>query len=414
MNMRKRIVVAMAVLALAGCGKGDEQGGSSSSREFRPQGDDFSPVIAKIGDIEITQSYFEYRYAQLTAGERQRYSGENWQQRFLDYLVDESLVYAAAEEEKFENLPEVQHRLDMSRRSILVKAYYDKKFIEDLVPPEEEIETYYAENKDEFQLLGRALGYHVQCATKEKIDEAYAELKGGKLFSMVAAKYSEDENTRANEGTLGWFNPDGYVLGMGNVPEISHRAFEMAPGTYSEPFKVGDNWHILKVGAIEPAQQEPLSKVRDRIIRKLRPLLAKEEYQKHLKDLELRYGLEKFGAFQDQDVRTADQLYRLATETGNNNAKIDYYETLLEQYPTHERADDALFMLGFIYSEEFGDRPMAGMYFRRLIREWPESDFFDDAEFMLKNLGRKRPEVRGNGLPTSAEEAAERIESLGN
>jgi hypothetical protein len=414
--MRKGIVIVLAMLAVAGCGQGEDTADqtSSSKPEFQPKGDDFSPVIARVGDIEITQAYFQYRYAQLEGADRQRYSGENWQQRFLDYLIDESLVYASAQDEKFDNLPEVKHRLDMARRSILVKAYYDKKFIEDLVPPEEEIEAYYAENQEEFQLMGRALGYHVQCSSKEKVDAAYAELKNGKLFSTVAAKYSEDENSRANEGMLGWFNPDGYVLGMGNVPEITERAFQMKPGTYSEPFKVGDDWHILKVGAIEPPEQEPLAKVRDRIIRKLRPVIAKQAYQQHLLDLQKEYGVEKFGSFQDESVKTAEQLYRLATETGNNHAKIDYYETLVEAYPQDERTDDALFMLGFIYSEEFGDRPMAGMYFRRLLHEWPQSDLADDAEFMLKNLGRKRPEVRGDELPTSAEEASERIESLGN
>ena len=46
-------------------------------------------------------------------------------------------------------------------------------------------------------------------------------------------------------------------------------------------------------------------------------------------------------------------------------ARIDYYSRVVELYPEHERADDALFMQGFLWSEEYANVPAAARAFRR-------------------------------------------------
>lgn len=414
MNTPYRLVILGLLTALVGCGGGDGEPSRSGRTPVPPAGPgkDFSGVIARVGDLEITQDYFDYRYERLASNEKLRFSGEYWKPRFLKWLIEESLIYEAAEEEKYDQLPQVETQLDTARRSILFAAYYNRKFKEQLMPSEEEIQEYYDLHQDEFRSLGRVLGYHIQTSTQEAIDEAYAQLEAGTTFGRVAAKYSEDENSRTNDGMLGWFNRDGYVLGLGFQKEFTDRAFAMEEGTYSEPFKLGDNWHILKVGTKTEDTIQPLEEVRDRIIQKLKPLLAKDKYEQHLLDLEEKYGVRKFGEFQETDVRTAEQLYRLAAESRNQHAKLYYYEILVKQYPRHERADDAQFMVGFINSEEFGDIPAASAAFRRLIREWPDSEYVDECEWMLENLGRKEPELRADQPPQDPDQAKERIRSV--
>jgi peptidyl-prolyl cis-trans isomerase C len=412
-NTWNRYLVLSIVAALVGCGGGNDRAASGGPGSAPGGvGQDFSGVIARVGDLEITQAYFDYRYGMLSPTEKERFSGEQWKQRFLDWLVEQALVYKAAEDGKYELLPEVDMRLETARRSILFKAYYDRKFKEELVPSDEEIQRYYDDHPDEFRLLGRALGYHIQTASKDKIDQAYKELEDGATFAQAAAKYSEDENSRSNDGLLGWFNRDGYVLGLGFEKEFTDKAFSMEPGTYSEPFQLGDNWHILKLGAKTEDTIQPLEEVRDRIIQKIRPVIAKEQYEQHLDDLKKKYGVRRFGEYQEDDVRTAEQLYRLGAESRNNYAKLHYYETLVKQYPDDDRADDALFMVGFINSEEFGDAAAAAAAFRRLMRDWPKSEYVDECEWMLKNLGRKEPELRANNPPQDPDAVKERIESI--
>ena len=159
---------------------------------------------------------------------------------------------------------------------------------------------------------------------------------------------------------------------------------------------------------------ETLEDVRERIARALRPAIAREVYERDLRALRQEQGVQYYGEFAEQEQRSAEALYRLAATTTDAHSKIDYYGKLVELYPEHELADEALFMQGFVYSEEFGDGPGAARCFRRLRENYPDSEFLEDAEFMLKNLARAVPELRGNELPSTAEEANQRIKDAGN
>jgi hypothetical protein len=401
----------LAWLGFVGCGGVDEDQSGTTSPAARV-GEDFSPVIARVGDLEITQGYFDYRYENLAPGEKVRYSGENWRNRFLDFLVDEALIYQQAEMEQFDRLPEIDYRLDMARRTILNKAYWDRKFRDELVVPEERIQEWYEQNRDSFRAQGRILGYHIECSSKERIDQAWSELQGGATFAEVAAKYSENEYSSGNGGLLGWFNPGGYIGGLGFDKEFSDFASELEVGSPHEPVKIGEHWHIVKIGSKTEGEQQSLEEVRERIVRTIRPGYQREAYEDRLRALKGQYPVRRFGEYQVEDQRTAEQLYRLAAETTDPHAKLHYYETLVEQYPEDERADEALFMVGFVSSEEFGDVPMAASAFRRLTREYPDSEYLDEAEWMMGNLGRAEPSLRGTALPEEAEEATRRIDAL--
>ena len=96
----------------------------------------------------------------------------------------------------------------------------------------------------------------------------------------------------------------------------------------------------------------------------------------------------------------------------NSHAKLDFYQTMVDQYPDHELADEALFMVGFVASEEFGDTPQAVGAFRRLQQDYPESEFVDESVWMMQHLGRVEPQLRGEDFPVDASEVNERIDNL--
>ena len=79
-RMSKRILILMAAaISLIACGGAEDSGDSPSRRDqINRAGEDFTAVIAKVGDIEITQGYFDFRYELLSAQERGRFSGEDW------------------------------------------------------------------------------------------------------------------------------------------------------------------------------------------------------------------------------------------------------------------------------------------------------------------------------------------------
>lgn len=398
-------LVLGALLALSACadsGSQREAGGSD-------QPTDYSPVLAQVGDYEITKGYFDYCYENLSPMDKARFSGEGWERRFLDYLIDQEVVAQAAEAENLDMVRENEWALHITRQNLLYTAYNDKHFGENVVVPEDEIEAVYEADPEAYRNRGRMTAQHIQCRSKEKIDQAWAELQDGTHWSKVCPKYTEDSTTYEQNGSLGWFNPDGYVIGMGFAPEFTEFAFSIEENTLAPPVKIGDNWHIIRTGAKYPGEIQPLEEVRERIARQMRPVLAREQFDDRLRKLKQDAGVKYFGEFAAVEQRSAETLYRVAAETLDPYAKVDYYGKVVEMYPDHELADEALFMQGFVYSEEFGDAGSAGRCFRRLKREYPDSEYVESAQWMLGHLGRAVPGLRGQRLPSSAEEANQRI-----
>ena len=404
-------LLATALLT-AGCGGGSDTESKSEDNDWEGPGGDFSPVIARVGDLEITQAYFDFRYENLTPGEKARFSGEDWETRFLDALVGEMLVSMEAEAENLHRERETQWTLDELRREELFRSYYQKHFQDGLEIPESALREHYEEFQEDYRLLGRVLVHHIQTSSREKIEEAWNELRDGANFTRMAAKYSEDEQTRDDHGTLGWINPDGYVLGRGFDEEFTDLVFELPPETTNAPVQIGENWHIIKTGPRRDGEVQPFEQVRDRIERELKPRFQQQAYEDTLAELESRYGVRRFGEYDQQEKRSAEELYRLAGESMNKHAKLDYYRALIEHHPEHERADDALFMAGFVASEELFSAGEAALFFRRLMNDYPDSEFIEDARYMLGNLGGRQSALREGGMPKTAAEAAGRIETL--
>lgn len=75
------------------------------------------------------------------------------------------------------------------------------------------------------------------------------------------------------------------------------------------------------------------------------------------------------------------------------NRAIDIFDWILEKYPTHPKAPQALFLKAFTYDNEFGDIEKAREYYLAFIENCPEDEFADDAQFLLDNLGKSDDEL---------------------
>jgi peptidyl-prolyl cis-trans isomerase SurA len=75
---------------------------------------------------------------------------------------------------------------------------------------------------------------------KAKIDTIRARLTGGADFAAVAGSSSEDINSAAKGGDLGWFAVDAFG------PEFGSHVAALQDGQVSEPFKSEAGWHIVQ------------------------------------------------------------------------------------------------------------------------------------------------------------------------
>lgn len=103
---------------------------------------------------------------------------------------------------------------------------------------DEDISTYYEENKDSFATPEQVRASHILVATKEEADEIKKELDEGADFATLAQEKSTDSSA-SNGGDLGFF-------GEGDmVEEFEKAAFSLDINEISEPIKSDYGYHII-------------------------------------------------------------------------------------------------------------------------------------------------------------------------
>jgi peptidyl-prolyl cis-trans isomerase D len=102
-----------------------------------------------------------------------------------------------------------------------------------------------------------------EAAARKKIEEAQARLKKGEDFVKVAAALSDDENTRARGGEIGFVSEGLFDEAFAGA------ALALEEGQLSEPVRSASGWHVVQAEEVVPAKQVPLEVARPEIAREL-------------------------------------------------------------------------------------------------------------------------------------------------
>lgn len=111
--------------------------------------------------------------------------------------------------------------------------------------------------------VDEAAGAEADKAAREKIDALAARVAGGEDFATVAGEASDDPGSKSRGGDLGFFGPGTMAK------PFEDAAFALQPGQVSPPVRTRFGWHLVKVEEVQPAEDQPLEKVRDAIAREL-------------------------------------------------------------------------------------------------------------------------------------------------
>ena len=90
----------------------------------------------------------------------------------------------------------------------------------------------------------------------------------------------------------------------------------------------------------------------------------------------------------EQAPKALKQLAMIAQQQGDMRAAITHYERLLREYPGSDQADEAQFMIAFIYEEYLQDLDQARAAYQRVIDNYPDSELAASARRLLPNVGR--------------------------
>ncbi|MDY4594429.1 MAG: peptidylprolyl isomerase [[Pasteurella] aerogenes] len=164
-----------------------------------------------------------------------------------------------------------------------------------------EISQYYQDNKAQYMSQRLA---HIQVPTEQEAKTIYADLQKDESFTQLAKLYSTDKISGANGGDLDWVTP-----GM-MPPEFETAASKLDVGQYSQPVKVDNAYHIIK---LEDEKVRSLDEVKNEIAVKIRNELAANAF----------YALEK--QVNEKAFENPDSLENAAKAAEVNMQETAYF-----------------------------------------------------------------------------------------
>lgn len=224
-------------------------------------------VDAKVNELRagLTQEEFEkqLRERQLTLDELRRQLRRDLSiQKLLNREITSHISISEKEVAEFYeankasfNRPEPQYRL----AQILVTPYPD--------PNVRNLKNDKAQNELE---------------ARKKIEMIAARLKAGEDFAMLAQHYSEDPNSAANGGEVGYIPESAFEKADAELRKI---LLSLKPGEVSPIIRTPEGYRILRLIAREPAGQRDLNdprvqqEIRDTLLNRKDQLLRAAYYE---------------------------------------------------------------------------------------------------------------------------------------
>lgn len=245
-------------------------------------------VVAKVGGREITLDEVRAYVETLPDTEQAALTKDpgRLSQVVRLYLASQELL-REARDRKFDQQPETKAQLERVRDAALADLYLGAVAkIPDSYPADAEIQAAYEANKSAFVAPRqyRLAQIFIAAGPEEKsnarLDEAVRRLKArGADFAQIARDLSEQRSEADKGGEIGWVGETGIV------PAIARVAAGLGKDEVSEPIRLEDGWHIVKLLDTKPAGTLSLAEVKAPLRARLRQQRLQQARQAYLAKL---------------------------------------------------------------------------------------------------------------------------------
>lgn len=246
-------------------------------------------VIGSVGDVEVRVSDLQKQLATLQDAEREALRRDPVSfSRYVRALLVQQLVLREALAENWDKSAAVAERMSLLRDGVVANTFLEAKgAAPEGYPSATEVEAAYNANREKFLVpkswqLAQifvssprpAEGDQEPAEPSEKIRRIASKLKDdpGK-FAKLAAEESEESVSAGKGGEIGWL-PEARIH-----PAIREVLPGLNLGDLSQPVRMDDGWHLIKVLDIREARIPTLEQVRETLTEQLRAERSASETQ---------------------------------------------------------------------------------------------------------------------------------------
>ncbi len=252
-------------------------------------------VIAKVGDMEITEQELAFAAADLQQ-EFAQVPADKRRGAVLSALIDIKLLAAKAIADGVEDNDTFKSQMDFLRSRALHNLYFQQNIAESVSDDEirERYEAEVAAMEPQTEIKVR----HILVETEETAKEIISELEGGADFTELAKEKSTGPSG-PNGGDLGFF-AKGQM-----VPEFEQEAFALDDGAYTkEPVKTQFGWHVI----LKEEEREKAAPELDQVSDQIRQVLLRQKYFNAVE-----------GAREDIDIEIMDEELKGQIDAARQN-----------------------------------------------------------------------------------------------
>lgn len=243
-------------------------------------------VVGSIGDLELRQSEVEASLARLDGVEKEALAGDPATLgKLVRSMLVQRLILQEALEKQWDEEPSIQPLLKSTREAAITDTYL-KSLCKPSAsyPSEAELKAAYESSRDaltvprSFRLAQIFIGEG--SAAEKKLQSVRQRLKDNPAaFGAGAREVSEEKESASRDGEIGWLSEKQIQ------PEILAQLPKLRVNVISEPVRLKDGWHILKVLDMREPFTPIFDQVRLQLARRLRAEKTRASMQAYMTEM---------------------------------------------------------------------------------------------------------------------------------